>query len=102
VLEDSKIDNSNSTGDQKPKAGMSTIEETADSSATEYADDYLAKWDTNADGKVGWEEAPKVLRDFGFSRIDRNNDREISREELIQAGRNSAARNGSNRQQGGR
>jgi hypothetical protein len=93
---------SNPTGDQKPKAGMSTIEETADSSATEYADDYLAKWDANADGKVGWEEAPKVLRDFGFSRIDRNNDREISREELIQAGRNSAARNGSNRQQGGR
>ena len=93
---------SNPTGDQKPKAAMSTIEETADSSATEYADDYLAKWDANADGKVGWEEAPKVLRDFGFSRIDRNNDREISREELIQAGRSSAARNGSNRQQGGR
>jgi hypothetical protein len=55
-------------------------------SAVKYAEDYLTKWDSNGDGIVSWEESPRVLRDFGFSRIDRNNDRQITREELIQAG----------------
>jgi len=54
--------------------------------AVKYAEDYLTKWDSNGDGIVSWEESPRVLRDFGFSRIDRNNDRQITREELIQAG----------------
>lgn len=55
-------------------------------SAEKYADDYIAKFDTDKDGIVSWEESPRVLRDFGFFRIDRNSDRQITREELIQAG----------------
>jgi len=58
--------------------------------AIQYADEYIAKWDSNKDGIVSWEESPKVLRDFGFFRIDRNNDRQITREELIQAGQNNS------------
>ena len=58
--------------------------------ATKYADEYLTKWDSNKDGIVSWEESPRILRDFGFFRIDRNNDRQITREELIQAGQNSS------------
>jgi hypothetical protein len=58
--------------------------------ATKYAEEYLAKWDSNKDGIVSWEESPRILRDFGFFRIDRNNDRQITREELIQAGQNSS------------
>jgi hypothetical protein len=55
-------------------------------SAEKYADDYISKFDTDKDGIVSWEESPRVLRDFGFFRIDRNSDRQITREELIQAG----------------
>lgn len=63
---------------------------TENENAARYADEYLAKWDSNNDGIVSWEESPRVLRDFGFSRIDRNNDRQITRDELIQAGQASA------------
>lgn len=58
--------------------------------AIKYADNYISKWDSNKDGIVAWEEAPRVLRDFGFFRIDRNNDRQITREELIEAAQNNA------------
>ncbi|MFM8398719.1 MAG: hypothetical protein ACKOAH_12895, partial [Pirellula sp.] len=57
-------------------------------------DDYLAKWDSNGDGIVSWEESPRVLRDFGFFRIDRDNDRQITREELIQAGQSGVGQSG--------
>ena len=67
-------------------------------SAVKYAEDYLTKWDSNGDGIVSWEESPRVLRDFGFSRIDRNNDRQITREELIQAGQSGVG--GSQRRDG--
>lgn len=56
-------------------------------SAQEYADKYLSDWDANADGVVSWEEAPKVLRDFGFFRVDTDGNRELSREELMRASR---------------
>ena len=70
---------------------MSTVDPQKNDKATRYADDYLAKWDSNKDGIVSWEESPRVLRDFGFSRIDRNSDRQITRDELIQAGQSSAS-----------
>ena len=57
------------------------------SSAQEYADKYLRDWDANGDGVVGWEESPRVLRDFGFFRIDTDGNRELSREELMRASR---------------
>ena len=69
---------------------MSKRLESQHEAAAKYADDYVAKWDSNKDGIVSWEESPRVLRDFGFSRIDRNNDRQITREELIQAGQSNA------------
>ncbi|MFN9984515.1 MAG: hypothetical protein ACK52S_03085, partial [Pirellula sp.] len=69
---------------------MSKRLESQHEAAAKYADDYIAKWDSNKDGIVSWEESPRVLRDFGFSRIDRNNDRQITREELIQAGQSNA------------
>lgn len=57
------------------------------SGAREYADKYLSDWDVNGDGVVSWEEAPKVLRDFGFFRVDTDNNRELSHEELMRAAR---------------
>jgi hypothetical protein len=65
---------------------MNKATDSSNESAVKYAEDYLAKWDSNGDGIVSWEESPRVLRDFGFFRIDRDNDRQITREELIQAG----------------
>ncbi len=73
---------------------MSKSADPQSSAAMKYADDYVAKWDANKDGIVSWEESPRVLRDFGFSRIDRNNDRQITREELIEAGQTASQRRG--------
>jgi hypothetical protein len=55
--------------------------------AAAFADEYIGKWDANGDGVVGWEEAPKIQRDFGFSRIDSDGNRVLTREELIRASR---------------
>ena len=70
----------------RPAGQMKLPADSQEDAATKYADQYIAKWDSNKDGIVSWEESPRILRDFGFFRIDRNNDRQISREELIQAG----------------
>jgi hypothetical protein len=55
--------------------------------AAAFADEYIGKWDVNGDGIVGWEEAPKIQRDFGFSRIDSDGNGVLTREELIRASR---------------
>jgi hypothetical protein len=74
----------------RPAQTMSKPLDLPQDDAAKYAEEYLAKWDSNKDGIVSWEESPRILRDFGFFRIDRNNDRQITREELIQAGQNSS------------
>ena len=77
----------------RPAQTMSKPLDLPQDDATKYAEEYLAKWDSNKDGIVSWEESPRILRDFGFFRIDRNNDRQITREELIQAGQDSSGKN---------
>ena len=61
--------------------------DTESPAAAAFADEYIGKWDANGDGIVGWEEAPKIQRDFGFSRIDSDGNRLLTREELIRASR---------------
>ncbi|MFN9851877.1 MAG: redoxin domain-containing protein [Planctomycetota bacterium] len=53
--------------------------------AVAYADEFIASMDRNGDGKISREEATSVVRDFSFPRLDRDQDRYITREELIQA-----------------
>jgi hypothetical protein len=53
--------------------------------AEQFADDYLKKLDINRDGWVAWEETPRVVQDYSFSRLDHDGDKRITREELIEA-----------------
>jgi len=54
---------------------------------TEYADDFLAKFDLNKDGKVIVAEVPRIVKDYSFGRIDLDGNGSITREELIAAAR---------------
>lgn len=71
----------------RPADSSSKNPDTESPAAAAFADEYIGKWDANGDGIVGWEEAPKIQRDFGFSRIDSDGNRLLTREELIRASR---------------
>lgn len=53
----------------------------------EYADSFLAKFDSNGDGSVSVNEVPRIVRDYAFRRIDLDGSNSITREELIAAAR---------------
>lgn len=53
--------------------------------ALSYATDFVKSMDRDRDGKVSWEEATNVVRDYSFHRLDRDGDRFVTRDELIQA-----------------
>jgi peroxiredoxin len=55
------------------------------SEAEAFADDFLARFDTNGDGAVDRSEVPRSFREFGFWRFDGNADRRLDRDELIEA-----------------
>ena len=71
----------------RPSDSSSKNPDTESPAAAAFADEYIGKWDANGDGIVGWEEAPKIQRDFGFSRIDSDGNGLLTREELIRASR---------------
>ena len=71
----------------RPADSSSKNPDTESPAAAAFADEYIGKWDANGDGIVGWEEAPKIQRDFGFSRIDSDGNGLLTREELIRASR---------------
>jgi hypothetical protein len=50
-----------------------------------FADEFLRSMDRDRDGKISWEEATNVVRDYSFARLDRDQDRTITRDELIAA-----------------
>jgi Ca2+-binding EF-hand superfamily protein len=52
---------------------------------TEYADDFLAKFDSNQDGAVVVAEVPRIVKDYSFRRIDADGNGSITRDELIAA-----------------
>jgi hypothetical protein len=54
---------------------------------TRYADDFLAKFDSNRDGAVVVAEVPRIVKDYSFSRIDADGNGSITRDELIAAAR---------------
>lgn len=52
-----------------------------------YATEFLAKFDSNRDGVVVVDEAPRIVRDFAFRRIDTDENGTVTRDELIEAAR---------------
>jgi peroxiredoxin len=55
-----------------------------ESKATQFADDYIKSLDLNRDGKVSYDEAPRMVQRYSFDLIDHDGDRKLSREELIE------------------
>ena len=56
--------------------------------AEKFADEFLAKLDTNRDGRVHFEEAPISIQRYSFHRFDTNGDRKIERDELVKVALN--------------
>ena len=56
-------------------------------SQKKYADDFLAKFDSNKDGAVVVAEVPRIVKDYSFSRIDADGNGSITRDELMAAAR---------------
>jgi Ca2+-binding EF-hand superfamily protein len=55
--------------------------------ADRYADEFLERFDRNGDGVVHFAEATRIVQDYSFGIIDRDNDRRVTREELLEASR---------------
>jgi len=60
--------------------------------AEEFADSFLQKHDSNADGLLTRAEVPSIFGDYGFWTADQNYDSQITRDELIEAARGSRDR----------
>ncbi|MEY4567748.1 MAG: hypothetical protein RLY14_2718, partial [Planctomycetota bacterium] len=73
--------NQSSSKDQS----QTSVSSDMNTKAEQFADDYLKKLDSNQDGSVAWEEAPRVVQDYSFSRLDHDGDKRITRKELIEA-----------------
>ncbi|MFN7731062.1 MAG: redoxin domain-containing protein [Pirellula sp.] len=52
--------------------------------AVQFAEDYIKSLDLNRDGKVSFDEAPRMVQYHSFYLIDQDGDRKLSREELIE------------------
>lgn len=65
------------------KAAASAVRRRSEAEA--FADDFLARFDSNGDGAVDRSEVPRSFREFGFWRFDYNGDRRLDRDELIEA-----------------
>jgi hypothetical protein len=75
----------NARGGRGDSAAMASASSGPSAKAMAYADEFIRSMDRNGDGKISREEATSVVRDFSFFRLDRDQDRFITREELIQA-----------------
>jgi mono/diheme cytochrome c family protein/thiol-disulfide isomerase/thioredoxin len=61
-------------------------------SARRAADELFRRFDRDGDGVIRRDEVPDAFRTFGFSRIDLNGDRKITREEALEAAKRSIRR----------
>jgi mono/diheme cytochrome c family protein len=68
-------------------------------SARRAADDLFRRFDRDGDGRLHRDEVPDAFRAFGFSQIDRNGDRVITREEALEAALESIRRRAGGRGQ---
>ncbi|MBX3422719.1 MAG: redoxin domain-containing protein [Pirellulaceae bacterium] len=60
--------------------------------ATAFAEEFMAKHDRNGDGALTRSEVPTIFGDYAFWSVDRDYDQRLTREELIQAFRESRDR----------
>ncbi|MFO1065180.1 MAG: redoxin domain-containing protein [Pirellulales bacterium] len=63
-----------------------------DEEANQFADNFLKRFDHNADGVVMQNEVTRIVRDYSFRNLDTDGDQRVTREELIAAIRNGRGR----------
>jgi peroxiredoxin len=56
-----------------------------DPNAIAFADNLLRKYDRNRDGQLSREEAPQIIRDYSFSKLDANGNGIVTRDEIVAA-----------------
>ena len=95
----SKTDNSENTAQSIPAAilggGLSsdnskTSEQSA--KAIRFAEDFIKRFDRNADGFVTRSEVSDIVRRYSFGQIDKDGDQQLTRQELIEAAEGRRAR----------
>ncbi len=59
-----------------------------DQKAAAFADKLLKKYDRNSDGQLSKEEAPQIIRDYSFGKLDINGDGIVTKKEIVTATRN--------------
>jgi len=59
-----------------------------DPKAVAFADKLLQKYDRNRDNQLSKEEAPQIIRDYSFSKLDSNGNGIVTRDEIMTAARN--------------
>ena len=64
------------------EAARNKYREFIDQKATELANDFLARFDADGDGKISLAELPRSTRRFGRYQLDLNHDEVITREEI--------------------
>jgi hypothetical protein len=70
-----------------PQATAASTPRSPKIDADQYADEFLQRFDGNGDGVVHFDEATRIVQDYSFRIIDRDNDRRVTREELLEASR---------------
>lgn len=75
--------NSVSSSQQNPSAANKADEMPEDPKAVAFADNLLQKYDRNRDGQLSREEAPQIIRDYSFSKLDANGNGIVTKEEIV-------------------
>ncbi|MFN7875260.1 MAG: redoxin family protein [Pirellula sp.] len=95
----SKTDNSENTAQSIPAAilggGLSSDNSKSSepsAKAIRFAEDFMKRFDLNADGFVTRSEVSDIVRRYSFGQIDKDGDQQLTRQELIEAAEGRRAR----------
>jgi len=80
--------NSVSSERKNPSEASNAGTKAEDPKAIAFADKLLQKYDRNRDDQLSRDEAPQIIRDYSFAKLDSNGNGIVTREEIMTAARN--------------
>ena len=87
-LEVAKPLNPTSNDSLKSSIESRAIASQEDPKSIAFADKLLQKYDRNRDGQLTKEEAPQIIRDYSFKKLDADSNGIVTRDEIVAAARN--------------